>query len=196
MIGKTFLHVIKCILQIDLPSSQTSDAERILLKTYANGAIHAAEIGVFEGLNTANIAKVLSKNGTLYGIDPFFKGKLGVSYGKIIAVFFLIRSGVLNRVKLIDKFSFDAVNDVPDQLDFIFIDGDHSYEGIRRDWEDWSVKLRLGGFIALHDTSIPTFNLDIAKLGSYQFYQEHIQFDKNFKLIASVDSLNVLMKIV
>jgi predicted O-methyltransferase YrrM len=33
----------------------------------------------------------------------------------------------------------------------LFIDGDHSYEGVRRDWELYSPLVRPGGLIALHD---------------------------------------------
>ena len=36
-------------------------------------------------------------------------------------------------------------------LDFILIDGDHSYEGVRRDFETYSGLLAPGGMIALHD---------------------------------------------
>ena len=35
--------------------------------------------------------------------------------------------------------------------DFLFIDGDHSYDSVRQDWENYSPMVREGGFIALHD---------------------------------------------
>ena len=38
-----------------------------------------------------------------------------------------------------------------DQLDFLLIDGDHRYEGVRRDFELWAPLVRKGGFIAFHD---------------------------------------------
>lgn len=37
-------------------------------------------------------------------------------------------------------------------IDFLFIDGDHSYRGIRRDFDLWSPHVRPGGVIAFHDT--------------------------------------------
>lgn len=37
------------------------------------------------------------------------------------------------------------------QIDFLFIDGDHSYEGVKRDYELYSPLVRSGGLIALHD---------------------------------------------
>jgi len=36
-------------------------------------------------------------------------------------------------------------------LDFLFIDGDHTYEGVRRDFEMYSPLVRKGGMIAFHD---------------------------------------------
>jgi predicted O-methyltransferase YrrM len=36
-------------------------------------------------------------------------------------------------------------------LDVLFIDGDHSYEGVKRDWELYSPLVRAGGLIGLHD---------------------------------------------
>lgn len=37
-------------------------------------------------------------------------------------------------------------------VDFLFIDGDHSYDGVKRDFELWSPLVRPGGIVALHDT--------------------------------------------
>jgi cephalosporin hydroxylase len=36
-------------------------------------------------------------------------------------------------------------------VDFLFIDGDHSYEGVREDFTTYSWLVRAGGLIALHD---------------------------------------------
>jgi len=36
-------------------------------------------------------------------------------------------------------------------VDFLFIDGDHSYEGIKCDYEQYAPLVRIGGLIALHD---------------------------------------------
>jgi predicted O-methyltransferase YrrM len=37
------------------------------------------------------------------------------------------------------------------QLDFLFIDGDHSYEGVKKDFKMYSPLVRKGGIIAFHD---------------------------------------------
>jgi predicted O-methyltransferase YrrM len=36
-------------------------------------------------------------------------------------------------------------------IDFLFIDGDHTYEGVKRDFEMYSPLVRPGGLVALHD---------------------------------------------
>ncbi|MEM3793697.1 MAG: class I SAM-dependent methyltransferase [Candidatus Bathyarchaeia archaeon] len=37
------------------------------------------------------------------------------------------------------------------KLDFLFIDGDHTYDGVKRDFETYSPLVRKGGIIAFHD---------------------------------------------
>ena len=36
-------------------------------------------------------------------------------------------------------------------IDFLFIDGDHTYEGVKQDFYDYSKLVKKGGYIALHD---------------------------------------------
>jgi predicted O-methyltransferase YrrM len=36
-------------------------------------------------------------------------------------------------------------------LDFLFIDGDHSYDGVKQDFDDYAPWVRPGGVVALHD---------------------------------------------
>lgn len=36
-------------------------------------------------------------------------------------------------------------------MDFLFIDGDHTYEGVKKDFEMYSSLVRRGGLIAFHD---------------------------------------------
>ena len=195
MYGNASIHYLKYCLGLEGPHSQTTPAEKQMLRQYAKDAQSAVEIGVFEGVNTANIVEVMRPNGVLYGIDPFFKGRLGVSYSKLITIAHLKKTKSISKVRLIEKLSFDALNDVPNELDFIFMDGDHSYEGIKKDWQDWSAKLKVGAFVALHDTSIPPHDPNVSRLGSYQYFQERIAQWPGFKVVDSIDSLNVLQKV-
>ena len=55
-------------------------------------------------------------------------------------------------VKICRGYSFDVVKEFPDEFfDFIFIDADHTYEGISRDLVDWWPKMKKGGAFTGHD---------------------------------------------
>ena len=50
----------------------------------------------------------------------------------------------------------DTLNQVEDalageQVDLLFIDGDHTYEGVKQDYEDYKQFVKPGGWIAFHD---------------------------------------------
>ena len=45
----------------------------------------------------------------------------------------------------------DEVRALTDRIDLLFIDGDHSYEGVRADWEAYGSMLGPGSVVAFHD---------------------------------------------
>jgi hypothetical protein len=56
------------------------------------------------------------------------------------------------RVTIYDEMTVTAARYVEDaSLDFIFIDADHSYEGVMADIEAWESKVRPGGWVMGHD---------------------------------------------
>lgn len=89
-----------------------------------------------------------------------------------------------DRATIIPKRSVDAAKSIPDGiLDFVFIDGDHSYEGCRLDIEAWLPKLKPGGLLSGHDYD----NHDFPKFGVTRAVNEFIkhraltlELDKNF----------------
>lgn len=49
---------------------------------------------------------------------------------------------------------------VPDlSLDIVYIDADHSYEGVKKDLESWFPKVKIGGVIAGHDYINPAYGV-------------------------------------
>jgi hypothetical protein len=54
-------------------------------------------------------------------------------------------------VEFIREPSLDAVKSVPNQLDFVYIDGDHRIEAVKRDLDAWYPKVRIGGLFGGHD---------------------------------------------
>lgn len=49
-------------------------------------------------------------------------------------------------------FTTQLVQEITGPIDFLFIDGDHTYDGVRTDWLLWSPLVRPGGLVAFHDT--------------------------------------------
>jgi cephalosporin hydroxylase len=66
-------------------------------------------------------------------------------------------------------------------VDFLFIDGDHRYDAVRRDFELYSTLVRPGGFVAFHDVS-PRTTPDTE--GTARFWAELEQNGETEKHIA------------
>jgi predicted O-methyltransferase YrrM len=78
MKGQALLHALKVIFYLEKPNSQTTQAERLCLQKYVSGKKRLVEIGMYEGLTTAVIARAMKPNAEFYAIDPFIKGRFGV----------------------------------------------------------------------------------------------------------------------
>lgn len=55
------------------------------------------------------------------------------------------------RVEVIKSLSVDAVKQVKNKVDLVFIDADHSYEGCKADIKAWEGKVKKGGWLSGHD---------------------------------------------
>jgi len=49
------------------------------------------------------------------------------------------------------------------KIDFLFIDGDHSIEGVQSDWNTFSPFVRSGGYVAFHDYDYSAFCRGVKK---------------------------------
>jgi predicted O-methyltransferase YrrM len=139
----------------------------------------------------------MSPSGTLFAVDPYPAGRLGFSIQQVIARREVSR--VPNgRVIWIRKTGAEAVKgfiQADETVDFVFIDGDHSYESLRGDWEGWSSVVRPGGIVALHDSrSSADRNIDDA--GSVRYTREVILVSPRFESIEAIDSLTVLRRLI
>jgi hypothetical protein len=58
----------------------------------------------------------------------------------------------VTRAELVRATGLETSYEMPDgSLDFVYIDGDHSLEGIYNDIYAWTPKVRMGGVVAGHD---------------------------------------------
>lgn len=116
------------------------------------------EIGRFFGGSTFLIAAALQGRGSLLSIDFHAPGKMSQDQGALYdrrTQAALERAGLAAPVKLVvaDSQSYDTAGLSPD---VVFVDGDHSYEGVKRDFQTWSKALKPGGVILLHDAKPET----------------------------------------
>ena len=139
----------------------------------------------------------MAPSAELWAVDPYQVGRLGVSFPRLIA-----RGEVQEvengTVRWVQTSGAEAAkvwsNEGRPGPDFMFIDGDHSWEGIAADWEAWSPLVAPGGRIALHDSrSTPERPIDDA--GSVRFTRTVIANDPRFRVCAEVDSLTVLERL-
>lgn len=62
------------------------------------------------------------------------------------------------RISFIREESINAVNSFKDNsIDIIFIDAEHSYNGVKNDIKNWLPKIKKGGILAGHDYNHPNF---------------------------------------
>jgi len=137
------------------PYAQHSTAERDLLQRHAAGARRIVEIGVAEGGSALELRRVMDPAGELLLVDPYPRGRLGVSCARITARRTVARER-RGTVRWLRATSADAAATFGgDAIDFLFVDGDHAADAVRRDWELWSPFVPVGGAAALHDARHP-----------------------------------------
>ena len=94
-----------------------------------------------------------------------------------------------NFIEPVIMSSNDASKVVPNELDFLFIDGSHTFESARSDYKSWVKKLRLGGVLAIHDV------YDSEEEGGQAPKEIYLKaLDEGFNLIERRKSLVILRR--
>lgn len=115
-----------------------------------------AEIGVCTGRFSLSLLNNIPGL-KLYGIDPWKSYseyvENPVNQDRMEALYQRTKRRTAGyNCELIRKTSMDAVKDFKDNsLDFVFIDGNHSFKYVIEDIYEWSKKVRPGGIVAGHD---------------------------------------------
>ena len=140
---------------IDAPHDKCSGYGLInLLKD--KGPIKGLEIGCAEGTTSKFLLKELPDL-FLWSIDPYenYTDWNGNNLDQMNTKFV----DTMNRMKpygerfrLLKKYSDDCVGDFENEfLDFVFIDGLHTYEQVKKDCENFYSKVKSGGLFSGHD---------------------------------------------
>ena len=124
------------------------------------------EIGRFKGGGTLLLAAASDARSELYSYDLHARPLRGVSAEELDRALeaALDRYGLAHRVHLVVGDSRSAEHP-PEPCSLVFIDGDHTYEGARADYERWSRLLAPGGRLLFHDAVDP---------GGYASYEEGV----------------------
>lgn len=135
-----------------------------------NAVLKGAEIGVEQGKTSRMLLSRMTK---LHLIlvdrwcvtpqgDSYFNGSRMMSRynaGQWQSVYKKAMENIApyrNRIEIIKTDSTSAATKIEDEsLDFIFIDADHSFEGVCRDIDAWLPKVKAGGYVFFHDYENP-----------------------------------------
>ena len=144
------------------------------------------EIGTANGRTLFLLSRVVHKNATIISVD-LPSGRFGGGYPKWKE--FLYKSFALPGQKLYllraDSHKIETLKEVKSildgrKVDFLFIDGDHTYEGVKRDFEMYSNLVER--VIALHDIThhpyVPDCHVEI-------FWKEIKQVYRTKEIISS-----------
>lgn len=116
------------------------------------------EIGVWRGESALSILQNLSIK-TLYLIDPYVEydeynvneisGHPNMVENENVAKDIL--SEYKNKIIWVKKKANDAIIDISNNVDFVYIDGNHAGGYVKMDIENYYTKVRNGGILAGHD---------------------------------------------
>jgi hypothetical protein len=133
-----------------LPYGHLTQGDEAILRTYSTGVDCAIELGTLFGRGAA----VLSKQAKyVVTIDDCSDVNYGGMYHTIDTVRYRLNN--YRNVMPLCRSTHESAMFVRETLDnkfqLLFIDADHSYEGVKKDFEHWYPLMELESFILFHD---------------------------------------------
>jgi predicted O-methyltransferase YrrM len=139
-----------------------------------------AEIGRFKGGSTFLLAAAVGPGSRIYSYDihaPLFDWPSGDALDRDLREG-LRRAGIEERVE-IHVADSKTVEPPAEPCAIVFIDGDHSYDGARADYENWRGSVAPGGHLLLHD-AVPAGTFGIFRTEVAQLAGEIERDDSSF----------------
>lgn len=144
------------------------------------------ELGVCRGYNLRYLLDRLPNVAVSYAIDPWlpYQDWCGMMTAQIVngwkAIAYKMLDPLSDRVYIMEKTSEDAAKEILDDiLDYIFIDGDHSYEASLRDCQLYWPKVKVGGIFAGHDWQLPEVESAVTEFRKQFNITTEIQFTES-----------------
>lgn len=120
------------------------------------------EVGSYRGRSTVVLARGAERGrgARVYAVEPHepFVGPRGGQFGpEDRAAFFrnMVRTGAYRTIRLLNTSSEIVAPGWAEPVSLLWLDGDHSYEGVRRDFDAWAPHLLPGCDLVLDDTDDP-----------------------------------------
>ena len=116
----------------------------------------AAEIGSFIGASASSIGAsfLQSGQGVLFCIDTWKNDAMSEGARDTLNEFFVNTKPFSSYIHPVRGFSTEVIDKVRERtghLELLFIDGDHSYDGVKADWEAYKDFLKPGSIVVFHD---------------------------------------------
>lgn len=142
------------------PRTMHSPEDARVLLDAVKSANRVVEIGVYEGASALVLCDVLGADAELHLIDPFGRHPDALPGGwgatewatrRVLARAVRRRGGAAPRVCWHVALSHEVAASWSEQVDVVFIDGDHSETGCELDWSSWHPFVAVGGYVVFHD---------------------------------------------
>lgn len=137
-----------------IPTHLTDEEKIKLLQLSKETKEIFVEIGSYYGSPFCFIAegiRQLGKKSTLYCIDTWQNYGMAEGEKDTYQRFIEATEKYHGIILPLRGWSYDIAKNFDEKIDFIFIDGDHSYEGVKRDVDLWTPKLNRNALIIMHD---------------------------------------------
>ena len=182
---------------LDRVSAVTSDIEGWLSDSQGRALLAAAaattgrgaivEIGSWKGRSTVWLAEGARLAGQrVHAIDRHTQSLEDPS-ANTLAEFLgnIRRAGVADVIEPLVMSSAEAAAVVRGPVELLFIDGDHSFEGVRRDAEIWLPRVMDGGLVMFHDVATAGYD------GPRRIFRRMVCWNERFAGVRRVGSMTI-----